>query len=58
MFGDCTRRADYTIKGDIPMEDDVVLVSLCPMREMVTALVEACEDASLLDLIYKLLLNT
>ena len=37
--------------------DDVGLVLLPTLREMVTTLVGACEDASLLDLIHKLLLN-
>ena len=39
------------------MGDDVGLVLLPTLREMVTTLVGACEDASLLDLIHKLLLN-
>ena len=39
------------------MGDDSVLVILPALREMVTTLVEACEDASLLDLIHKLLLQ-
>ena len=39
------------------MEDDTVLVSLSPLREMAKTLVDACTDASLLDLIVKLLLK-
>lgn len=58
MFGGSARHADLNYKGEIAMEDDGVLVSLHPMRELVTALVEVCEDTALLDLIYKLLLNT
>lgn len=38
------------------MEDDLDLVSLIPLREMAKTLVDACEDAGLLDLICKLLL--
>ena len=39
------------------MEDDLDLVSLIPLRELTKALVDTCQDVSLLDLIYKLLLN-
>jgi hypothetical protein len=37
------------------MEDDIDLVSLIPLRDLTKALVDACMDASLLDLIAKLL---
>ena len=46
-----------TKKEGMRMGDDVGQVLLPTLREMVTTLVEACEDASLLDLIHKLLLN-
>lgn len=38
------------------MEDDIDLGLLAPLREMTKALVDACQDAGLLDLIHKLLL--
>ncbi len=38
------------------MEDDIDLGSLAPLREMTKALVDACQDVGLLDLVYKLLL--
>lgn len=39
------------------MEDDSDLVLLVPLRDWTKALVDACQDASLLDFVYKLLLN-
>ena len=39
------------------MEDDSDLALLSRLREWTKVQVEACEDASLLDLVYKLLLN-
>ena len=38
------------------MEDDINLGSLAPLRELTKALIDACQDAGLLDLVYKLLL--
>lgn len=38
------------------MEDDIDLGLLTPLREMTKELVDACTDASLLDLICKLLM--
>lgn len=39
------------------MEDDTDLVQLIPLRDLTKALVDACMDASLLDLISKMLLT-
>jgi len=39
------------------MEDDIDLVSLIPLRDLTKALVDTCMDASLLDLIAKLLMT-
>lgn len=39
------------------MEDDIDLVSLTPLRDLTKALVDTCQDAGLLDLIYKLLMT-
>ena len=39
------------------MEDDSELGVLALSRELTKELVERCEDAGLLDLVYKLLLN-
>lgn len=39
------------------MEDDSDLLLLVPLREWTRALVDVCEDVSLLDFVYKLLLN-
>ena len=54
-FCDSLKPATEQKKGVICMGDDVGVVLL--LRELVTALVGTCEDASLLDLIHKLLLN-
>ena len=40
------------------MEDGIDLVSLIPLRDLTKALVDACMDASLLDLVSKLLMTT
>ncbi len=39
------------------MEDDIDRVRLEPLRDLAKALVDACEDAGLLDLVNKLLAN-
>ena len=39
------------------MEDDNDLALLIPLREFTKSLVDTCVDVSLLDLVYKLLLN-
>ena len=39
------------------MEDDIELVSLVPLRDMAKDLLDTCQDASLLDLICKLLMT-
>ena len=40
------------------MEDDIDLGVLSPLRDMIKALVDTCQDAGLLDLIGKLLMNS
>lgn len=40
------------------MEDDSGLVPLAPLRDLTKVLVDACQDAGLLDLICKLLMNS
>jgi len=39
------------------MEDDIDLGSLLPLRDLTKALIDACTDLSLLDLIAKLLMT-
>lgn len=56
MFGDCTRRAAKGILRRAVMNESGDIGGLEILRAWTVELVKACEDAELLDLVYKLLL--